>query len=136
VTTFAPTLADLRQAGVLALTDVLVGRPGERPEDVLLDLKLVDDRALALALAFRSGFPYRGLRHFAPDHRLFLYLPVHVAQRERVCPLELDDGELLVASAYLDPDLTHVTERFPGVSISLAVSPRSEVLEALQRIGI
>jgi type II secretion system (T2SS) protein E len=136
VTTFAPTLADLRQAGVLALTDVLVGRPGERPEDVLLDLKLVDDHALALALAFRSGLPYRGLRRLAPDHRLFLYLPVHVAQRERVCPLALDDGELVVASAYLDPDLTYVTDRFPAVSISLAVSPRSEVLEALQRIGI
>ena len=44
-------LDDLRQLGMLALLDVLSGRPGERPEDVLLDLKLVDDHALALALA-------------------------------------------------------------------------------------
>jgi hypothetical protein len=134
--TVEAALDDLRQAGLLALLDVLSGRPGERAEDVLLDLKLVDDRALALALALRSGRPFRGLRDVAPDHRLFLYLPLHVAQRERVCPLELDDNRLTIASAYLDPDLSQVTERFPTFEVDLLVSPRTEVLEALHRIGV
>jgi hypothetical protein len=129
-------VADLRQAGVLALTDVLVGRPGERAEDVLLDLKLVDDHALAVALAFRSGRPYRGLRGLAPDHRLFLYVPVHLAQRERVCPLALEGERLTLASAYLDPDLSHVRQRFPALSLEFVLAPRDEVLEALQRIGL
>jgi hypothetical protein len=134
--TVEAALDDLRQAGLLALLDVLSGRPGERAEDVLLDLKLVDDRALALALALRSGRPFRGLRDVAPDHRLFLYLPLHVAQRERVCPLALDDDRLTIASAYLDPDLRQVTERFPTFEVDLLVSPRTEVLEALHRIGV
>jgi len=129
-------LDDLRRLGLLALLDVLVGRPGERAEDVLLDLNLVDDHALALALALRSGRPYRGLRELAPDHRLFLYVPLHLAQRERVCPLALEDGRLTIASAYLDPELGRVSERFPSLELELVVSPRSEVLEALQRIGV
>ena len=129
-------LDDLRQLGLLALLDVLVGRPGERAEDVLLDLKLVDDHALAVALALRSGRPFRGLRDVAPNHRLFLYLPLHVAQRERVCPLGLEDGRLTIASAYLDPELSQVTERFPSLALDLVVSPRTEVLETLRRIGV
>lgn len=129
-------LDDLRQLGLLALLDVLVGRPGERAEDVLVDLNLVDDHALALALALRSGRPYRGLRELAPDHRLFLYVPLHLAQRERVCPLGLEDDRLTIASAYLDPELAQVSERFPSLELELVVAPRSEVLEALQRIGV
>jgi|1185.fasta_scaffold1329522_2 hypothetical protein len=134
--TVEAALTDLRHAGLLALLDVLAGRPGERAEDVLLDLKLVDDHALALALALRSGRPFRGLRQVAPDHRLFLYLPLQVAQRERVCPLALDHRRLTIASAYLDPDLSQVTERFPSFELDLLVSPRTEVLEALRRIGV
>lgn len=128
-------IEDLRQLGLLALLDVLAGRPGERPEDVLLDLTLVDGHALALALAIRSGRRFVGLRRVTPDHRLFLYLPLHLAQRERVVPLSLTDGQLRVASAYLDPDLSSVTERFPSLELDLVVSPRDEVLEALQRVG-
>lgn len=128
-------LDDLRQLGLLALLDVLHGRPGERPEDVLLDLKLVDDHALALALAVRSGRPYRGLRGLCPDHRLFLHVPLHVAQRERVLPLELTSERLLLAAAYLDPDLSSVAERFPSLQLELVVAPRVEVLAALQRVG-
>jgi hypothetical protein len=129
-------LDDLRRLGLLALLDVLVGRPGERAEDVLLDLNLVDDHALALALALRSVRRYCGLRDVAPDHRLFLYVPLHLAQRERVCPLVLEDDRLTIASAYLDPELGQVSERFPSLELELVVSPRSEVLEALQRIGV
>ena len=128
-------LDDLRQLGLLALLDVLTGRPGERAEDVLLDLKLVDDHALGLALSVRSGRPYFGLRGLVPDHRLFLYVPLHVAQRERVVPVSLGDNTLTVASAYLDPDLSSLTERFPTLQVEVVVSPRVEVLEALQRVG-
>jgi hypothetical protein len=128
-------LDDLRRLGLLALLDVLSGRPGERPEDVLLDLKLVDDHALALALAIRSGRSFVGLRSVAPDHRLFLYLPLHLAQRERVVPLALEAGRLTVASAYLDPDLGSVADRFPSIEVELVVSARNEVLETLQRVG-
>lgn len=131
----ASTWLDVHALGLQALLDVLDSRPGERAEDVLLDLKLVDDRALALALAMRSGLPFEGLRGFQPDHRLFLYLPIHVAQRERIVPLRLDDETLTIASTYLDPDLSTVTERFPSLHVELVISPRYDVLDALQRVG-
>ncbi|MBA3842278.1 MAG: hypothetical protein H0X39_06615 [Actinobacteria bacterium] len=134
-TTVDAAIADLRQLGLLALLDVLPRRPGERPEDTLLDLKLVDDRALALALAIRSGRTFAGLRHTVPDHRLFLYLPLHVAQRERIIPLSLVENRLTIACAYLDPDLSAVADRFPNLELELLVSPRVEILQALQRVG-
>lgn len=135
----AELLADSDEAkrlGLDGLLDVLATRPGERPEDVLLDLKLVDERDLALSLAFRSGRAFAGLRDFEPDHRLFLYVPLHVAQRERVVPLVLVGDSLKIASAYLDPDLGFLRQRFPNLHLELVVSPRRELLEALQRVGV
>ena len=127
---------ETRRTGMAALLEAISARPGERPEDVLLDLKLVDERALAVTLAMRSGRPYEGLRDFAPDPRLFLYVPLGVAIRERIVPLLLVSDTLVVASAYLDPDLSVVRERFPNLTVEVAVAPRGEILEALTRVGL
>jgi hypothetical protein len=89
-----------------------------------------------LSLALRSGRPFLGLRGFAPDHRLFLYVPLHVAQRERLVPLVLIGDSLKIACAYLDPDVEFLRQRFPNLHLDLVVSPRREVLEALQRVGV
>jgi len=110
-------------------------RPGERPEEALLDLGLVDDRELALELALRSGLPYGGLRGFIPDPRLFLYVPVATAVAQRVCPLVLVDDSLKLASAYLDPDLLAVRTRFPNLEVSLVIVPRNELLDALRLVA-
>ena len=127
---------DVRRASLAALLDAVHARPGERPEDVLLDLGLVDERRLAFALARRGGRAYEGLRGVAPDHRLFLYLPLALAQRERVVPLRLDGQGLVVATAFLDPDLRLVEERFPSLPVTLVLSPRHEILGALRRVGM
>jgi hypothetical protein len=125
---------DVRLTGVAGLLDAIESRPGERPEETLLDLGLVDDRRLALSLAFRSGCRFEGLAGLDPDPRLFLYLPLSVAIRERLVPLELRDDTIAVASAFLDPDLGYLTGRFPSLGVDLVVSPRNEILEALERI--
>lgn len=122
-------------ARIGGLLDALPARPGERPEELLLDLRLVDDRRLALALAFRAGRRFEGLRGAELDPRLFLYLPLALAQRERAVPLALADDTLTVAAASLDPDLTWVRERFPSLRIELVVSPRNELLNALGRVA-
>src|SRR5438552_19162056 len=64
-------------------------RPGERPEELLFDLGLLDEHDFALEIASRASRPYAGLPDFVPDPRLFVYLPVPIAVRERVCPLVL-----------------------------------------------
>jgi hypothetical protein len=124
----------VRQAELAGLLDVVRTRPGERPEDMLIDLGLVDDRRLAVALALRSGRRYEGLRRTRVNPELFLYVPLVVAQRERIVPLVLVGDSLLIASAYLDPDLSYLRERFPNLQLELVVSPRSEILDALNRV--
>jgi hypothetical protein len=125
---------DTRQATLSALLDALAARPGERAEDVLLDLHLVDERRLAVALALRSGRRFEGLRGLEPDPRLFLYVPLVLAERERVVPLVLVGDTLTLASAYLDPSLDPFRERFPHLDVELVISPRSEILDALRRV--
>jgi hypothetical protein len=106
-------------------------RPGERAEELLLDLGVVSDRDFALELSLRAELPMVGLRGFVPDEKLFLYLPVSVAQRERICPLVLVGDSLKLASAYLDPDLSYVRGRFPHLELELVVAARGEILAAL-----
>jgi Type II secretion system (T2SS), protein E, N-terminal domain len=110
-------------------------RPGERPEELLFDLRLVDESDYAHELAGRSGRRFTGLRSFEPDLRLFAYLPLAVAMRERVCPLVLIGDSLKLASAFLDPDLSYVGRRFPSLQLELAIAPRSEIIEALNRVA-
>ena len=109
-------------------------RPGERVEELLFDLGLLDENAFALEIASAGSRPYAGLRDFVPDPRLFVYLPVPIAVRERVCPLVLVGDSLKLASTFLDPDLGHLERRFPNLSTDLAIAPRSEILEALNRV--
>jgi type II secretion system (T2SS) protein E len=114
-------------------------RPGERPEELLFDIGLLREHDFALETASRAGLPFTGLRDFVPDPRLFVYLPVPIAMRERVCPLLLmrkwrDEDSLKVVSAYLDPDLSYLERRFPHMSVDLGIAPRSEILEALNRV--
>jgi hypothetical protein len=130
------TPEEARSASIAGLLDAMPSRPGERPEEILLDLHLVDDRRFALALAFRSRRRYEGLRDVNVDHRLFLYLPLSLAQRERVVPLVLFDGTLVLACATLDPELDYVRDRFPNLQLELVLSPRNEILAALQRVGL
>lgn len=109
-------------------------RPGERPEELLFDLGLLDEQDFALEIASHAGRPYAGLRDFVPDARLFAYLPIPIATRERVCPLVLIGDSLKVASAFVDPDLSYLERRFPNLAIEIGIAPRSEILAALNRV--
>ena len=128
--------SDLRQAAIGGILDALTTRPGERPEDVLLDLKLVDDERLALALAMRSGRPYESLREFTPNGRLFLYVPLPLAQNERVVPLVLVGDSLTIACAFVDADLSYLRDRFPNLVLNLVIAPRRNILAALRRVAL
>jgi hypothetical protein len=133
----APEAPAPPDAGAGAIVKALArsARPGERAEEKLIDLGVVDERELALELAAGSGRPFTGLRGFVPDPALFLYIPVATAVQERVCPLVLVGDSLKVASAYLDPDLVAVRTRFPNLELDLVVGMRSEILAALRLVA-
>jgi hypothetical protein len=104
---------------------------GERPEELLFDLGLIDEHDYALELACRTGRPFAGLRGFVPDARLLAYLPLPIAMRERVCPLVLVGDSLKLATAFIDPDLSYTARQFPSLQVELTIATRSEILEAL-----
>lgn len=106
---------------------------GERAEDRLLDLGWLSERDLGLQIALGAGRAFTGLREFTPDPKLFLYVPLALAEREKVVPLVLVGDTLKLASAYYAPDLDLVRQRFPKVDIDLVVAMRSEVEAALER---
>lgn len=89
--------------------------------------------ALALALALETGMEYTGLRGFDPDPKLFHYVPVTLAARERVVPVVLVGDTLKVASARPDPDLSLVRSRFPYVTVDIVLAPVTELHRALDR---
>ena len=128
-------LASLRSRGGEGLVQEL-SKPlerGERPEQRLLELGVVSDRDLALEIAISSGRPFTALRGVEPDPKLFLYVPLELAERELVFPLILIGDSLTVASAFLDPDLGLVQWRFPNLQVELAIAPCSEIRDALTR---
>ena len=110
-------------------------RPGERPEELLFDLGLIEEHDFALELASRSRWQFSGLRGFVADPRLFVYLPLPIAIRERLCPLLLVGDSLKLASAFLDPDVSYPTRRFPSLQIELTIAARSEILAALNGVA-
>jgi hypothetical protein len=107
-------------------------RPGERPEDVLIDHHLVSARDLALELATVTGLPLVGLRDYVPDPTLLLYVPLSIATQERLCPLELIGDVLRLAAASPDADLSYLRSRFPNLQVELVLAPRDEILTALR----
>jgi hypothetical protein len=132
-----PSIPALESLGGDALLRALrtSARPGERPEELLFDLKLLRDRDFALELAFSSRRPFVGLRDFVPDERLFLYVPVTVAVANRVCPLVLIGDSLKLASAFLDPDLSYLESRFPHLDLEVVLAPRDEILHSLNLVA-
>ena len=109
-------------------------RPGERPEELLFDLALIDEEDYALELASRTGRPFTGLRGFVADARLFAYLPLPIAVRERLCPIVLIGDSLKLATAFADPDLSYPARRFPSLQLDLTIAPRRDILAALNRV--
>lgn len=130
-----PDADGLRTAQLEALLDVLARhtRGGERPEDMLVDFGLVSDREVAVEVAMRTGLPFRGLRGHRPDPELFAYVPMAAAVEAHICPLAIEGDVLSIASAWADPDLSAITERFPNLKLELSIAPRTEILEAIAR---
>jgi Type II secretion system (T2SS), protein E, N-terminal domain len=83
-----------------------------------------------LALAFRAGLPYVGLRGVAHDPELDRVIPFDAARAARVVPLAADDEHVRIAAADPEPDLRALEPYVGDRRIELAIAPRDE-LEAI-----
>jgi Type II secretion system (T2SS), protein E, N-terminal domain len=92
-----------------------------------------DPRHEALEIAAHLGRGFVGLRGVTPDPRLFAYLPLELAAREQVVPLEVDGPLLRLASVKADPDLALVRVNFPQLELELLSAAEPEISAALGR---
>jgi Type II secretion system (T2SS), protein E, N-terminal domain len=92
-----------------------------------------DPRHEALEIAAHLGRGFVGLRGVTPDPRLFAYVPLELAAREQVVPLEVAGPLLRLASAKADPDLALVRVNFPQLELELLSAAEPEISAALGR---
>jgi hypothetical protein len=92
-----------------------------------------DPRHQALEIAAHLGRGFVGLRGVTPDPRLFAYVPLELATREQVVPLEVAGSLLRLACAKADPDLALVRVNFPQLELELLSAAEPEISAALSR---
>jgi Type II secretion system (T2SS), protein E, N-terminal domain len=85
----------------------------------------------ALALAFRTGLPYVGLRDHEHDPELDHVVPLDAARFARVLPLTAADDHVRLAVADPEPDLAVLTPYLEGRRVELAIAPVDELEEIL-----
>lgn len=78
-----------------------------------------------------AGLPYTGLRDFAVDPRMWLYVPHAVALAQQVVPMTLIGNRLQVASAGSSPDLSVIRKHFPALQIDVTIAPAAEIHRVL-----
>jgi Type II secretion system (T2SS), protein E, N-terminal domain len=81
----------------------------------------------ALALAFRSGLPFVGLRDHAPDPDLDRIVPPDAACTARALPLAAEADHIRLAVADPDADLSALDPFLTGRQVDLALAPREEL---------
>ena len=87
----------------------------------------------ALRIALEAGLPFTGLRDFQVDPRMWHYVPLTVAIRERIVPMIVIGDALTIAAAHPDPDLSSLRTHFPNLTVSLVIAAPEELDAVLQR---
>lgn len=109
---------------------------GGRIGEVLVRLKLVDEKDIAIALGKQLGIPYaslaRGLLQPLADQGLEQLIPEDFSRRHNLLPLSKNFNSLTVAfSDPLDLIVMDNLRRMTGCEINPIVATRSDILSAL-----
>lgn len=109
---------------------------GGRVGEILIRLKLVDEKDIALALGKQLGIPYaslaRGLLQPQLDQGLEQLIPEHFSRRYTLLPLSKNFNSLTVAFADpLDLIVMDNLRRMTGCEINPIVAARADILAAL-----
>lgn len=133
----------LVDAGVISaaqLVDALAHQqrspgPRKRLGKVLVELRLTDERALAVALASQLGLSYLDLSRMVPVPDVVRLLPQGVAERSQILVVERTEAGLVVTVA--DPTnvlaLDDVKLHTGAGALIVMVSPESQIREHLAR---
>lgn len=103
-------------------------------DQILMDTGVLDDKNIAIALTKQLKLPMVRLNELEIAEQVISLVPVEVARTHLLMPVKITAGKLLVAMANpLDAHAIQVLRMVTGMSIEIAVSPKGDILEALNR---
>ncbi|MBF0571001.1 MAG: hypothetical protein HQL12_03930 [Candidatus Omnitrophica bacterium] len=102
--------------------------------EILVNLGLLDERDVVVALVVQCGLPYIAVNKYAIDPQIVRLIPKEVAQKERVIALDCI-GEVLsvVMVNPLSDDKKNYLEMLTKCRIATFISTKAEIEEAIAR---
>ncbi|MCU0538311.1 MAG: Flp pilus assembly complex ATPase component TadA [Desulfobacterales bacterium] len=108
--------------------------PPRRMGEILLERRLIDERALLEVLSQQMGFPCVDPDFTEIDPRLFFKAPAATYEAHGFVPVRMEEGKPLIAFADpLEPaDLDAARETF-GPNLTAAIARKSAIVRAIKR---
>ena len=102
--------------------------------EILVDLGLLDERDIVVALVIQCGLPYIAVNKYIIDPQIVHLIPKDVAQEEKVIALDRI-GEILsvVMVNPLTEDKKNYLEKLTKCRIVTFISTKAEIEEAITR---
>src|SRR5208283_366359 len=102
--------------------------------EILVNLGILDDRDIVVALVIQCGLPYIAVNKYTIDPQIVRLIPKEVAQKEKVIALDRI-GEILsvVMVNPLTDDKKNYLESMTKCRIATFISTKGEIEEAIAR---
>ena len=110
-------------------------RTGDRLGHILVSLGLISEDRLASAIARQLRIPHVDGGAIRPTAAALEELPESICRAHRLIPVDVADGELVVAMADpLDPDAARALRAAARLPARVAVAPESAIVATLERL--
>ena len=102
--------------------------------EIFVNMGLLDERDIVVALVVQCGLPYIAVNKYAIDSNIVRLIPKEVAQKERVIALDRI-GEILsvVMMNPLTEEKKQYLESLTGCRVATFISTKAEIEEAIAR---
>jgi type IV pilus assembly protein PilB len=102
--------------------------------EILVNLGLLDERDIVVALVIQCGLPYIAVNKYSLDPQIVRLIPKEVAQKEKVIALDKIGEILSVVMVYpLTDEQKKNLETLTKCRIATFISTKSEIEEAITR---
>jgi len=102
--------------------------------EILVNMGLLDDRDIVVALVIQCGLPYIAVNKYTIDPQIVHLIPLEVAQKEKVIALDrIGDILSVVMVNPLTEEKKNYLEALTKCRIAVFISTKAEIEEAIAR---
>ncbi len=102
--------------------------------EILVKLGYLDERDIVVALVVQCGLPYISVNKYAIDPAVLKLIPVDVARKHHVIPLDrIGDVVSVVMTNPLTDELREQLESLTSCQVAIFISTKTEIAEAIAR---